>query len=348
MPLALHPALRVETTPPLIVPGISLYSLDEDDITSKRFGALPNLPFNPNALLRINAEEYEEGARARLEPKGVYRASPVIGEKEVFVSARVMARWIFTSVLLCYPVNVTFGGHYRTRVSASTGEESTVSAGSLGLERARFFPAQQNPVSINIALVSATTLRVEEYFRVSPLRMDRIAVALSTFWTSAFAQYPEQTFLGFCTVLESLLSTQAQEVTHQLAERASLVLRGMGADPVDIYKMVKKLYGTRSDIVHGRGAKKADLKTIKKRQRAKSSLSLSDVDLLLHPMSRMLPGGELRNLTGVTASIFRGIIHFDKLYDALREGDDQILDAVFLRALLGGRPTPQNTQEGRD
>jgi hypothetical protein len=348
MPLALRPALRVDTTPLLILPGISLYSLDENDIRSKRFGALPNLPFEPNTLLRINGEEYEMGARARLEPKGVYQASPIDDENEVVVSARVMTRWIFTSVLLCHPFNVTFGSHYRTRVSASTLEESTVSGGSGGLERARFFPPQRDPVNINVALVSATALRIEEYFRVWPFRMDRIAVALSTFWTSAFTQYPEQTFLGLCTVLESLLSTHTQEVTHQLAERASLVLRGMGAEPVDSYKMVKDLYGTRCDIVHGRGAKKADLKTIKKRQRAKTSLSSSDVDLLLHPMARMLPGGELRNLIGVTASIFRGILHFDKLYDVLREGDDQMLDAVFLRALLGGRPTQQNTQEGKD
>jgi hypothetical protein len=177
--------------------------------------------------------------------------------------------------------------------------------------------------------------------------MDRLAVALSTFWTSASARYPEQTFLGLCTALEALLSTQQQEITHQLAERAALVFRATaGADAVGIYKTVKKLYSTRSNIVHGRGAGKDDLKHIRKRQRTKARMSPAEIELLLHPMAHIVPGRELFNLMSITARLMRAMIMIDNLYEALRSGDDQVLDSLFLHVLLGSGKPPSPPQAG--
>jgi hypothetical protein len=165
--------------------------------------------------------------------------------------------------------------------------------------------------------------------------MDRIAVALWTYWTAACARYPEQTFLGLCTVLESLFSTNEQEVTHQLAERAAVVARMLGADGIGVYKGIKHLYGIRSNIVHGRGATKDDVRYVKKQQRAKAPLVAADVELLLHPMARIVPMQELQNLWGLTAELFRTMLLIDAIYDALRSGNDQDLGAIFLSELVG-------------
>jgi len=60
-------------------------------------------------------------------------------------------------------------------------------------------------------------------------------------------------FLSVCLVLETLLTTDSQEVTHKLATRlAKIVGDEMGpAEKADLFKRAKKVYRERSHVVHG-------------------------------------------------------------------------------------------------
>ena len=60
-------------------------------------------------------------------------------------------------------------------------------------------------------------------------------------------------FLSVCLVLETLLTTDSQEVTHKLATRLAKIV-GDEAGPeekADLFKRVKKVYKERSLVVHG-------------------------------------------------------------------------------------------------
>lgn len=54
--------------------------------------------------------------------------------------------------------------------------------------------------------------------------------------------------------MEALLlgDTEKEGVTHRMAERAAAVLASDGMDPEAIYELLKKVYGHRSQVVHGR------------------------------------------------------------------------------------------------
>jgi hypothetical protein len=55
----------------------------------------------------------------------------------------------------------------------------------------------------------------------------------------------------YCSALETLLSSSQSELTHQVAERAALVLDAEAENRINIYKLIKKCYAARSKAVHG-------------------------------------------------------------------------------------------------
>ena len=54
-----------------------------------------------------------------------------------------------------------------------------------------------------------------------------------------------------CTVMEALLSTDAVEITHKIAERTACVLNTSPKARIATYKLIKAAYGVRSGHVHG-------------------------------------------------------------------------------------------------
>lgn len=58
-------------------------------------------------------------------------------------------------------------------------------------------------------------------------------------------------FLSLTMSLEALLGTGANEIAHQIAERAAVVVGKVVDQKVSLYKRVKQLYSLRSKLVHG-------------------------------------------------------------------------------------------------
>jgi len=80
----------------------------------------------------------------------------------------------------------------------------------------------------------------------------RIGRALGVF--DGGVHLPElHAFLSVCLVLETLLSTDSQELAHKLAVRLAKIIMGE-ADPAErreLFRRAKKVYGARSRVVHG-------------------------------------------------------------------------------------------------
>jgi hypothetical protein len=55
----------------------------------------------------------------------------------------------------------------------------------------------------------------------------------------------------YCTLLETLLSTDNQEISHKISERTSRLLGRDFAERLEIFKFIKEAYAIRSANVHG-------------------------------------------------------------------------------------------------
>ena len=55
----------------------------------------------------------------------------------------------------------------------------------------------------------------------------------------------------YCTCFETLVSTSATELTHQVSERVAILIAKKPSESVKIYRNIKRAYDTRSKFVHG-------------------------------------------------------------------------------------------------
>lgn len=55
----------------------------------------------------------------------------------------------------------------------------------------------------------------------------------------------------YCTLLETLLSTETTEITHKISERAARLLGNTFEERNEIFSFIKKAYSIRSSTVHG-------------------------------------------------------------------------------------------------
>lgn len=92
---------------------------------------------------------------------------------------------------------------------------------------------------------------LERYFRPTHWHSGRVAVALGAFLAYVLGSEPGQGYLALMTVFEALLSTDATEITHKISERVAFMLESTEDARLALYKRMKRLYKTRSLLVHG-------------------------------------------------------------------------------------------------
>lgn len=154
---------------------------------------------------------------------------------------------------------------------------------------------------------------MQEYFQFDEIRVDRISVALNALWASLNTEDWRQAYISRTVILEAILSTDKEEITHKMAERTVLLLdkEGLlddeGWKPLDTYRNFKKLYGIRSDIVHGRFVKKRPIIAFAQG----SSLN------------------ELHELTNMSRLILRHAILNDELRKKLQDTSEKRLREYF-------------------
>ena len=104
---------------------------------------------------------------------------------------------------------------------------------------------------LDMALVAAYCERLEPYFQPTHWHSGRVAVAIGAFLAYVLGADPRQGYLALTTVFEALLSTDDTEITHKISERIAFMLESTEDGRYSVYKCMKRLYKTRSLLVHG-------------------------------------------------------------------------------------------------
>lgn len=92
---------------------------------------------------------------------------------------------------------------------------------------------------------------LEPYFQPADWHSGRVAVAIGAFLAYVLDSESGHGYLGLTTVFEALLSTDKIEIAHQVCERAAFMLETTEDARYALYRRMKKLYNTRSLLVHG-------------------------------------------------------------------------------------------------
>lgn len=117
-----------------------------------------------------------------------------------------------------------------------------------------------------------------------------------------------QRIANFCSYFECLLSTSANELSHQLSERAAFFLADTPTDRLKVFREMKRAYGVRSKIVHG------------------DILSASAVDALVETS---------RNCDDAARALLLKIIADTEIVQLLNEGSNEALDRYMLDLIFG-------------
>lgn len=118
----------------------------------------------------------------------------------------------------------------------------------------------------------------------------------------------------YCSLFETLFSTDAAEITHKIAHRIAVFLEQETAKRCELYTRIKKAYGIRSKVVHG--------DEIKKDTKAIQAISV-DVD-------------------EIARRIFLKLGSSEELYDQFHVSKSE-MDDYFLKESFGGDPEISQT-----
>jgi len=209
-----------------------------------------NAGFKPTHILSVCEAEYLSGLQQRLK-----RESKDVPE-ETLVEHRSIAKHVAMALLLTGPIHFEIAaGNYH--LEKKDGKWVCRAWGTIGLgprmASNTYFPT----CYVSTKRIRADSLRVmmvklDRYFRSGWWWHDRLGMTLEYFWNGICTSHPEQAFLSLTTAMEALLTTQSTEITHNLAERVAVLLGNTCELRLAKYRQVKKLYDTRSKIVHGK------------------------------------------------------------------------------------------------
>jgi hypothetical protein len=245
-----------------VLPGIVLSKIkDERGLLDKAHGMTTQ--FNPNlydAIIKFDPDKYEPALVERLRVGGSdvekYLAGiPPEVRDHAFLSEDAV-RHVLTALLLMKRLAILTPG-WRVRIQKTEADGGGRLAGvgeywsfgkSDGFGWAKY-DRIQGPVTCE--QLQKVVAELEPYYRPAFWHSDSMGIALGSFWSAVFASFIDHSYLSLSMVLEALLSTSQNEVTHQICERAAVLLTQDVEERMKIYEEIYDLYSLRSTIVHG-------------------------------------------------------------------------------------------------
>jgi hypothetical protein len=171
---------------------------------------------------------------------------------------------------------------------------------------------------------------LEPYFRAKKWLSGRVAVALGAFLSYALGSNDGQGYLAMMTVFEALLSTGSEEITHQICERLAFMLERSEAQRLEVYRRMKKLYSTRSRLIHG------DIEN-------KKGVVITYRDLRLDAKMTIVPDQDLADLFDYCLKLFKAILERPDLLALLEHKDREALRDYYLRLIFRGQGRSAST-----
>jgi len=216
MPLSrweLLPGLWIEKIPKKIKQKIE--EIESQHSLQKRY--------KPNYGIRIENDKYIKGLTTRLSDEG--KTIPEIPENvdRILYDAKHLAELIIISLILQKGFGFYFSDSYSFEKDTSNPKRFTYQWVGTDLNQIReclvlllsYFPHRRSK-KINRKNFASTIVLLERYFRPFTWTVDRLSVALSSFWSAIIANNLVQAYLNLTIMLESLklVYSQRSKIVH--------------------------------------------------------------------------------------------------------------------------------------
>ena len=329
VPAYLFPEKLAITKGRQIIPGVTICSLTgpwkEEILSHLNRLKTHQFEFHPTHIIRIRTDDYKKEVVSRIRRDG----SEFDAKNLRLVEYNGISKQLMLSLMLASGLKFKFRGcfHFRADSGETMGYRMT-SFGNSPLYAASdlvWGAAYKAQLRTEWTQASRIALKVDRYFRSGVWWSDRLSMGIQYFWNALCSSIPEQAFLSLMSGLESVLSTQRTEITHLLSERVAIILGKGRISRLRIYKQMKKLYGIRSELVHGKAFTRRGKQTT---ESLIVSAKYSNV-----PHSAM---GELVNITGSVIKCLLSRPTYLRIVQTKRNEDktSQELDAYFLKQLF--------------
>ncbi len=236
-----------------LAPGLWIQRLSKkikDDLVAKEANIKPSSGIYPNYAIKIDCIVYGNHILTRVANDGKTVSDYSTVSDYVSVDSINITKMILIALLLQNNLKFAFANSHslyenHSGVSVYSREEMS---GPWWHCR----PSRPSNI-IDRKILNKTLGHIERYYRPLTWEVNRVSTALSYFWSALIAKEPNQLFTNLTILLECLLSTDRQELSHKVSERAAIILGKDNNDRLTIYKDMKEIYSQRSKIVHGEG-----------------------------------------------------------------------------------------------
>jgi len=155
---------------------------------------------------------------------------------------------IFLSLFLSQPIWFATNNSYFCYISGNSIKR--IYGVSYQTPAIAYWIDDTNAKKINLKEVSFFYNVLKEYFCFENKLIDPLYIAAQSLWNSLITKDWSLAFISRTMILESLLSQENIEISHQIAERTTFLLKKVVKKSRNLYHEVKDLYGIRSNIVH--------------------------------------------------------------------------------------------------
>jgi Apea-like HEPN len=291
--------------------------------------------FEPNFLVEVDGRSFTNGLIKRLVVQGYDKQKLLSGipkdhHDDVVRSPDDLFRWVLMTPSLCRTFNIAMPVvRYVFQPGALPGQliPSGCVATHAGHDRSIYTQVPHHPKAagpLHVNTLNKIARAIEPYYQPLILQTDPVSVALGCFWAFLFSRFPDQAYTSLVTILEALLSTGTAEITHQISERAAVLVGRTPSDRLQLYKKVKKeLYALRSRITHG------DLQVKKGPITWGSTIITARMTIVSIPL--------LTEMAQCATAVLRAVLESKEIMSAMdkkQEKRKQKLDEFFLTRLF--------------
>lgn len=164
--------------------------------------------------------------------------------------------------------------------------------------------------AINPKIVREYACLLDPYLRSGIWWQDRMAAALAHLLDALCSQSMTLGFLSLMSSLEALVNTSGTDITYQIGERIAILCGKTKDERMYYFERVKKLYTTRSIIVHGQATQ------------IKGKVITWD-SLLVSPKFSVVPFEELKDLFRITILSIRSVLRDKELVQIYKSSRDE-------------------------
>ncbi len=340
VPLYLFPNERIEFTRCEVVPGVKVQRISKalTDFVRQQNEKIPSghrPDFFPSHVIMIELQKHFDyltallGQEGREIPKHPFEKHTE--RSELYVEADSVTRHVVMALVLTGGPQFRVGGYHTLKANTVHKMTKYIPSGySHHISEGSYL---QNPFSFidaidptNPQLLKKTAKGLQRYYRSYSWWNDRFGIALGHLWNALCTRHLDHAFVGLSMALEAVLSTGSVEISHKVGERVAILLENDAEKRLETYKVVKRLYGIRSKLVHG-----AAIQT--KGRYTTESLAMSAKTALV-PISQ----GKL--LSHIVVAVLRALLE-DRSYLSIvqntksEDTTDRKIDELFTSRVLG-------------